>query len=192
MSTIPAPAIASTSASDPVRPVPETGVGTVGVTLIAATSMLAVRTSTDPDASVPVALSVCGPDADAGIVTLPKNAPVASVSTVASSSGADEDDRDLDGRGGREALRGDGDLASRGRVGVRHGQLAAGSVLREHGLRCEDQEQKGRSDGDVTTHVRYLQPVSSDETVDLRRRTSHTHFNPSRGVEPRVLFAGSR
>jgi hypothetical protein len=79
MSTIPAPAIAITSTSDPERPVSETGVVDVGgevtpatsetggvdvggevtpATSPAATSMLAVRTRTDPDVSVPLALSV--------------------------------------------------------------------------------------------------------------------------------------
>ena len=112
MSTMPAPAIATTSASDPGRPGPgagvgagvggggeadgeaggEAGVGGGDVPALAATSMFAVRTNTDPEASVPVAVSVYGPNADAGIVTLPESTPVSSVCTVASSCGADEDD----------------------------------------------------------------------------------------------------
>jgi hypothetical protein len=93
MSTIPAPAIAITSASDPERPLPETGVVTVGGTVLvaAATSTLAVRARTDPEGSVPVAVSVHDPAADIGTVTVSEKAPVASVVAVASRAGAQDD-----------------------------------------------------------------------------------------------------
>ena len=93
MSTIPTPAIAITSASDPDRLVLETGIVAVGglVIVAAATLTLAVRASTDPDGSVPVAVSVHDPAADIGTVTLAEKAPVASVVAVASSAGAHDD-----------------------------------------------------------------------------------------------------
>jgi len=93
MSTIPTPAIASTSASDGERPLPEIGVVAVGGLVIdtPTTWMLDVRARTEPDGSVPVAVSVHEPDAVPGTVTLAENVPFASVVAVASSAGSHAD-----------------------------------------------------------------------------------------------------
>ena len=85
----PAPATAMTITSDPERPAATAGGAAEGTMRIDPTLMFAVKTRTDPDASVPVALNVNVPDADVGIVTFAESAPVTSVSAVANSIGAD-------------------------------------------------------------------------------------------------------
>jgi hypothetical protein len=92
-----------TITSDPERPAATAGGAAEGTMRIDPTLMFAVKTRTDPDASVPVALNVNVPDADVGIVTFAESAPVTSVSAVANSIGADVTDSIVTWTGVEEA-----------------------------------------------------------------------------------------
>ena len=90
MMTIPAPPIARTIGSDPCRDVSGTAdVDVAGACGAAATTTMLARTRTEPAGSVPVAMMLCSPVNEAGIVTSAVNAPALSVITVANRTGSD-------------------------------------------------------------------------------------------------------